>query len=313
MHTILIYSMPKGYAYMKDRPTLAVLGGDMRQYAAVSEMCKRDINIYTYGLCMQGAEHDCIHVASSVQEAIEGASAVILPLPVSTDGKTLNCPALKTQDRVTLFEIIDALCPNTYLLGGRIPATAAERAKDKQITVFDYFNSEKLQIKNAYITAEAAISIAMNGLDKCIKDARFAITGTGRIARLLAELLKKIGASVTVAGRNTDALAYFELCGCDTLHIHKNGWNTPLLTGYDVIFNTVPSWLFEKDFLLHADKKMLMIELASAPGGIDICSARELSANVLWGASLPGKYAPASAGALIAECVCEYLEAEGVL
>ena len=56
----------------------------------------------------------------------------------------------------------------------------------------------------------------------------------------------------------------------------------------------------------------MIIELASAPGGVDICAARELSSNVLWASSLPGKYAPYSAGALIAECVKDILLSEGV-
>ncbi len=298
---------------MIDRATLAVLGGDMRQYAAASEMCKRNINIYTYGLCTQSAEHECIQSVDSMQDAVKGAKAVILPLPASTDEKTLNCPAIKSSDRVALAEIIDLMESGSYLLGGRIPNAICERAQNKGIVVNDYFHSEKLQIKNAYITAEAALSIAMNSIDKCVKDSRFAVTGTGRISRFLVTLLNNLGAQITVAGRNADALVYFELCGCDTILINSSNWNKSLLKGYDVIFNTVPSWLFDKDFLVHADKRMLMIELASAPGGIDICSARELSANVLWGASLPGKYAPISAGRLIAECVCEYLGGEGVL
>ncbi len=298
---------------MNNKPTLAVLGGDMRQYAAANEMCKRDVDIYTYGLCTQVCDMPNLNRAQSIRQAVTGASAVILPLPASTDEKLLNCPAIKSSERVSLADIVDIMEEGAHLLGGRIPASIIERARKKGIFTEDYFLSEKLQIKNAYITAEAAVSIAMNSLDRCIKGARFAVTGTGRISRLLAELLIKLGANVTVAGRNADTLAYFELLGCKTLQIGNDTWNRALLHGYDIIFNTVPSWLFDKDFLAKCDKKMLMVELASAPGGIDICSARELSANVLWGSSLPGKYAPLSAGELIAECVCDYLEGEGVI
>ena len=159
------------------------------------------------------------------------------------------------------------------------------------------------------------MSIAMNSLDKCLKDARVAITGSGRISRILCDILRRMGAEVTVAARNADVLAYYELLDAHTLVIGDNGkerWSEPLLAGFDIIFNTVPSWLFDKEFLKKADKKTLFIELASAPGGIDICAARELGSNVLWASSLPGKYAPESAGALIAECVCEILGEEGV-
>jgi dipicolinate synthase subunit A len=52
---------------------------------------------------------------------------------------------------------------------------------------------------------------------------------------------------------------------------------------------------------------MLIIELASSPGGVDVCAARELCANVMWAPSLPGKYAPESAGRIICECVLDVL------
>ena len=48
------------------------------------------------------------------------------------------------------------------------------------------------------------------------------------------------------------------------------------------------------------------------PGGLDVTLAKKLRSNVLWAASLPGKYAPESAGELIADCVIDILEGEVV-
>lgn len=296
---------------MKNKPKIAVLGGDLRQYAAAKELSKKNVSVYAYGLCVEYADTKDIKLCDDLSEAVSGADAVILPLPASSDGNLLNCPACKTSDRVPLGDIVDAMSGDAVLLGGRIPGNTVVRAQAKGIKVYDYFTSEKLQIKNAYITAEAAVSIAMNSLERCIRDSRVCVTGTGRIARLLADLLIRLGAEVTVAARNADSLVYFELMGCKTVQT-VGKWYDEFLTGYDVIFNTVPAWLFDRAFLEAADKRMLIIELASAPGGLDICAARELSSNVLWGSSLPGKYAPYSAGALIAECIVHVLGSEEV-
>ena len=70
-----------------------------------------------------------------------------------------------------------------------------------------------------------------------------------------------------------------------------------------MLFNTVPHTIFDREFLREVDKKTLLVELASVPGGFDICAAQELGTNISWALSLPGKYAPESAGAIIAECV----------
>ena len=298
---------------MKNKPKIAVLGGDGRQLAVAKALAHRGISIYASGLCTDKFNVQGIDSCDSFEEAIISSEAVVLPLPSSTDGNLLNCPCLKSSDRIPLERIVELMSDKSMLFGGRIPQSIVVKAQGKGITVYDYFLSEKLQIKNAYITAEAALSIAMNSLDRCIKDAKLAITGSGRIARLLADLLRRMRADVTVAARNADSLAYYELLGCRTLLIRaaEEKWYKEFEDGYDIIFNTVPSWLFDREFLEKVDKSLLIIELASAPGGVDICAARELSSNVLWASSLPGKYAPESAGILIAECILEYLAEKG--
>lgn len=297
---------------MKKQRKIAVLGGDLRQYAAAKELSRGTAEVlYAAGICDKGGAERLVNVCEPY-EALAEADVVLLPLPASLDGKLLNCPATKSSERLPLAKIIDGMTVKSMLFGGRLPADTVAYAKSKGITVCDYFLSERLQIKNAYVTAEAALSIAMNSLDKCIRDSRFAITGSGRIARCLAELLCRMGAYVTVAARNADSLAYFELMGAHTLQITEREaplkWYDGLKNGYDVIFNTVPATLLDREFLEKVNEELMLIELASSPGGIDVCAARELGSNVSWASSLPGKYAPESAGRLIAEYVTEYLE-----
>ena len=297
---------------MKKQSKIAVLGGDMRQLAVANGLCDAELEVYTSGLCSSIKQNVNIKNCDRWEDAIEGARAVVLPLPVSMDDVTLNCPALAGSDRIPLDSIIECADKGVLVLGGRIPGRMLDAAHRKGTTIYDYFLSESLQIKNAYLTAEAAVSIAMNSLNKRLGEAKFAITGSGRISRFLAHILRRLGASVTVAARNAETLAYFALDGCDTLLIQgddENGerWYTPLQHGYDIIFNTVPAWLFDRKFLEGATRELLIIELASSPGGVDVCAARELSANVMWAPSLPGKYAPESAGRIICESVLEVL------
>lgn len=295
---------------MKNKPKLAVLGGDLRQYALARRISELDACVCTCGLCVSGCSENKIEFCESFEDAVSGAAAVVLPLPVSTDERTLNCPALRCAERITLAEVVRLMDKGAMLLGGRIPQKMRDMAGERGIEVLDYFLSESLQIENAYITAEAAVSIAMNALDKTLRGAHLAITGSGRIARFLSRILQSLGAGVTVAARNANALAYFAAEGCGVIEISERSetspeasWYSGLTRGYDVIFNTVPAWLFDRGFLERVDSKTLIIELASSPGGIDICAARELDSNVIWAPSLPGKYAPMSAGQIIADHV----------
>ncbi len=298
---------------MINNKKIALLGGDIRQYTAASMLSKKGWDVYVWGLGDRNGERDSITYCKDIDEAIANSFAVILPLPSSVDGFFLNAP-FEDNVKIRLSDIVLRLPDACSVIGGKIPIETVIRCEERGITVNDYFLSEEFQIQNAYITAEAAISIAMNSLEKNLADARVAITGYGRISKHLVRLLKNFGSDVTVVARKPSDLAWGYSFGCSVIRIgddEKYKKNIYELTrGYDVIYNTVPHWLFDRNFLRDADKSTFIIDLASAPGGVDISAAREFNANVRWATSLPGKYAPVSAGHLIASCVDAILNGE---
>ncbi len=291
---------------------VAFLGGDMRTAIAAKLLAEDNIGleIYTWRVPKgDGAENifDC----DSIYKAIEGAVAIILPLPASADGITLNCTEGDGEAKIPLNTIAEAAESGCVIIGGKLPSAFADYAAMCGIRVFDYFESEIFQIKNAYTTAEAALCIAMNNLKKNIKGAKVAITGYGRIAKQLVKLLRLLSVNVTLLARKDSDLAWASLEGCKTIKLTgKKNEILKTAAGYDIIFNTVPSWLFDEAFLRMADPKTLIIDLASAPGGVDVSQAKRLRSNVLWANSLPGKYAPESAGELIYDCVKDIIDGE---
>ena len=48
---------------------------------------------------------------------------------------------------------------------------------------------------------------------------------------------------------------------------------------------------------------VLIIDLASKPGGVDFDSAKQLDVKVIWALALPGKCAPVTAGKIIKNTV----------
>ena len=284
------------------------LGGDARQITAAKRLTKCGYNVSAF--LGDDTEIEGLKLHSSPESALQKADIVVLPLPVSIDGKFLNAPFVKN-NQISLSEITDLIFAKKTVIGGRIPEETLKALEIKNIRVIDYFKSEAFQIENAYTTSEAALSIAMNNLKRNVRGASFAITGYGRIARTLTELLLKLGASVCVLARKESDRAWAELAGASSKRIDRQSVMS-LTSGYDIIFKTVPSWLFLEDFLSEVDEKTLIIDLASAPGGVDVSAAKKLSSRVLWAASLPGKYAPESAGELIANCILNIMAEEGI-
>lgn len=297
---------------MKSKIKIALLGGDLRHGTAARVLWSRGWDLTVWGQDRSDWKEEKMPQSSEWEEAVRSADAVVLPLPVSTDGVLLNSPFAPSELRVPIKEIFSKCPEHSAIIGGRIPKEAVAYAESLGLRVFDYFDSEEFQIHNAYTTAEAALSIAMNRLERNIRGARIAITGFGRIAKHLVGILSALGAEVTVAARKGEDLAWASSLGCRTMSLGKDRQNAleRLCHGYDVIYNTVPHWLFERPFLEKMDEDTFLIDLASVPGGVDICAAKELGINVLWATSLPGKYAPFSAGELIADCVDEILRGE---
>lgn len=287
---------------------IAFLGGDMRTAIAAPSLADELGVVYAWGVpTIDGASG--IIYCDSISDALINAVAVVLPLPASTDGHSLTMGTCSEGKIMPLTAIADMVGKDSIIIGGRLPEEFIRYANGLGIKTLDYFTQESFQIENAYTTAEAAINVAMNNLQKNIRGSRFAISGYGRIAKLLSRMLTDLGADVTVAARKDSDLTWATLSGCRTHSLARDPI-AALCKGFDVIYNTVPDILFDADFLAKLDKRTVMIELASAPGGIDVSAAKRLHTKVLWAASLPGKYAPESAGALIADCVRDMIKRE---
>jgi dipicolinate synthase subunit A len=293
---------------------LALIGGDARQGYLAKELAARGFETAVWGLGKEFGIDKAVK-CRDVKSAIDSSSAVILPLPASLDGLTVNCSDTEN-DRLKLLSLLE-YC-DVPIFGGRFSESFRLSASARKKRVIDYFESETLQIKNATPTAEGAIYLAMQNMQKTLCGSRVAVVGYGRIGKMLSHLLEKMGASVTVAARNLRQLAEASSFGNDILRISSSyalGGLGPLCNEgeFDAIFNTVPARLFDKEVIEMLPKDVLLIDLASVPGGVDFAAAKERGINAIWALSLPGKYAPETAGKIIADTLDELFEIEGII
>ncbi|MBR5124381.1 MAG: NAD(P)-binding domain-containing protein [Clostridia bacterium] len=299
----------------------AVIGGDGR----MTHLCER-LSAEGHAVSLFGCGNECfspcrgageIRGCTTLEKAADGADAVILPLPASRDGVTVNCPrdGACTVQLAALAELL-VRSPRLILLGGKLPEAFREAAQTLGVAdrVVDYYENEVLLLRNAYVTAEAAVMTAMEHTDRILQGASVAILGYGRIGKYLARLLRAMGAEVTACARREESLFEAASEGCTFLRIYPdapmNGLE-PLCHRHMVLFNTIPSPVLSRELLTKLERNTLLIDLASAPFGVRDEDVREASASnglrYLRAPSLPGSYAPRTAGEIIAECVLEYM------
>ena len=98
------------------------------------------------------------------------------------------------------------------------------------------------------------------------------------------------------------------------MRIEDNGFDAQSkFDNFEVIFNTVPSQIFKKCSISTFKNGALYVEIASAPYGVEVSSAREAGVHIIFAPSIPSKYAPISAGRYIFEAISEILEKRGII
>lgn len=275
----------------------------MRFISLAEQLCG-DNTVFVTGFEPSIAISDKIERISNADEFSHQADCLILPIPASNDGVTLNAPY--SSEPVTLKSLSSLVKDNGFVFGGRLSEDICKIFCQRGIKVYDYLMREELAVLNALATAEGALQIALEEQPVLLSGEKILVVGMGRIAKSLIRLLDGFGTHITAAARKYSDLAWAEVLGCSSIMISELD-NSNVLCNADLIFNTVPCRLLNKSLLKQCRKDCLLIDLASKPGGIDIEAAGKLGLRAIWALSLPGKTAPESSGIIIANTILNIL------
>lgn len=283
------------------KPTISILGGDLRQVYLARLLLEDGWRAATWGLEKGGGSGGV-----PLDQALEG-EILLLPMPVCRNGM-LHLPLTDTE--LEAERLWARLRYDQLLLGGMTGDLSRRLMADYGLTLLDYYAREETQIANAVPTVEGALQLAMESTDRTLHGSRCLVIGYGRIGRLLADRLLALGAEVTVSARKYGDLAWIEAWGCRSV---QTGALTGQLERFDLIFNTAPALILDGARLRETREDCVIIDLASAPGGVDLEAAKWLSRQVIPAPGLPGKVAPRTAAAAIRDSVYHILEERGEL
>ncbi len=158
-----------------------------------------------------------------------------------------------------------------------------------------YYRNESYAVRNAALTAEAAVLLLMQQSDSALMAMDVLLVGYGRIGRALARRLTALGAHVIAAARRPESRALATCEGCRAVDITSIGGT------YDAVVNTVPVPLLRGDF-----GGALCLDLASAPGGwVDETPVQKAP-------GLPGRYAPKLAAQIVRDAIYETIKEENL-
>ena len=272
---------------------ISIVGGDLRIVKLSEMLINEGAQVYTYGL--EEADDVETKKGSSLEETVNFSDIIIGPIPFSSNGETINTPFSKEKIKVKdLFEKING----KILIAGSIRQEIYDLANSFNIKVIDIMKREELSVLNAISTAEGAIKIAIEETPRNLHGSNILVMGFGRIGKVLSHMLSGLGAKVSCEARKNSDLAWIKAYGYEAIPLTELNEN---LYKYDIIINTIPYMVLDRDALKNIKQDALVIDLASNPGGVDKTAIKEMKIKFVWALSLPGKISPVTSAEFIKE------------
>ena len=276
---------------------IGILGGDFRYKFLYEILSQENYLVYIY----ENKYIEDKDNIKSLDEFFNKIDVLVGSIPFSKDNK------ISFNDKsINIDEFIEKL--KTYniktLFAGAIEKNIIKKLNDNNIKTFDFFEDNYIAILNAIPTAEGAIQTAMENSFKTLFNSSSLVLGYGRCGKILSNMLKGIGANVDVSYRKEEDLSYIKSYGLSPINLYKI---KDYVKKYDFIFNTIPYEILSKEILTNVNKDVVIIDLASAPGGVDYSYARELNIKAIYCPSLPGRVAPYTAANILKDKILSTL------
>jgi dipicolinate synthase subunit A len=281
---------------------IAVLGGDDRELVLIPELIKLGMTINLVGYPeMPGLAG--VNRCESIETALQDVQAVIMPMP-GTDASGVVRAVYSKQPLVLYEKHMQQLPPGTPLIIGVARPFLREWSARYRLRLTEISDLDHVAIMNSIPSAEGAIQIAMQELPITIHGSRSWVLGFGRVGQTLARMLKALGAYTTVCARKSSDLARIWEMGYQAVRFDQI---EEQVSEAEALFNTVPDLVINEKVLQRCSKDLLVIDLASQPGGTDFQAAEKLGIKAILAPGLPGKVAPKTAGKILAQLLPELI------
>ena len=223
----------------------------------------------------------------------------LLPIPSSKDGEHV------TGTELSFNELFSSLNSESLVVGYGLPDGFCRSLDACGVRYYDAAEDEEFLMKNAAITAVAALGYVLNSSKKAPSDMSFGIIGYGRIGKELLRLLLFLGAEVKVFTGKAEKKAELGRLGIKTGTLDAANFAAEAEEGMDVIFNTAPTNLSAFFENKRIPEGVRVLELASGDSFPGVFGVEYLP-------TLPARVFPKSAGLVYAALALRFFKRNAV-
>ncbi|KUO52266.1 MAG: hypothetical protein APF76_04315 [Desulfitibacter sp. BRH_c19] len=282
-----------------DGLTITMVYGDKRDIYLAKRLIEINANLLLVGfdrneVALNFKELKRVQFFQNLIEPAKKTDIFILPIP-GVDNQGFVKTTTKNSFQLTQ-EVVKSFKSHTLILVGIVSPYLLDLKEQHNLNLIETAELNDLSILNSIPSAEGALAKAMELTKITIHNSNSMVIGFGRVGITLARMLKGLGANTFVAARNIEQLARALEMNCHVLDLNDI---EKKLQEMDIIFNTVPALILPKERLKLLNKNCVIIDLASAPGGLDYNAADELGIRSYLAPGLPGRVAPITAGNIL--------------
>lgn len=271
-----------------------VIGGDDRSFLLYTLLKRRGVATDLYGFDKRGLD-----TVDSLKN-IGTYSYIILPIPYLMEQNNIKAPFCSKKISIDQWELHK---DQTVFLGA--VGKNSQFLESFQGKLVNFLEDPTYVEKNAALTALITVGLIPIKYGVCPVRRKTLICGYGKIASKMADLLYSQRAQITVAARSELARAQIQGRGYDFLSIYDLESH---IGEFDLIINTVPSWVINKRELKKVKGGCLIIDVASKPGGVDWQTAQQLKVLAYLEPGLPGIYTPKEEAENLLQVVLRHMQ-----
>lgn len=239
-------------------------------------------------------------LCSSLEE-IPKNGYLICGLPFTKDGKTVNTSIAEPP---TIPCFLGMLTSSHILVGGNLPDSVLSYCTQQGIQYYDIMTSADFVTKNARLTAEGLLIPLLTHTSFSICDCRVLLVGYGKCGREIADILRIFTNEIYIYDKDPAALR-----SAKSKHftaVSEKDIQNPFhgLHQINTIINTSPVNPFDNRTWESFPADCKIFNIASCV----LKLPSSVSERLLSCPGIPGKYAPKTAGNMIAKDICEHFK-----
>jgi dipicolinate synthase subunit A len=282
------------------------LGGDARQLEVIKSCIQMDARVSLIGFDNLQSPLSGATLKELSADVLRQADVLVLPI-IGTDEYGVVNSVFTSKTLVLTEEHVASLPKHCLMFAGMATQYLKNLCQKHEIALFELMERDDVAIYNSIPTVEGALMMAIQNTDITIHGSECIVLGLGRCGMSLARTLHAIGARVKVGVRGSAYKARVFEMGLESFDIEDLD---QYVRNADLIFNTIPALIITSSVLAQVPHDVVIIDLASKPGGVDYTFAEKRGIKAILAPSLPGIVAPKTAGRILARTITQLMTTE---